>query len=39
MTRAVLALALLVALTAALQIAGVLRANEAPGIACSFCHD
>jgi hypothetical protein len=39
MSRAVVALALLVVITAALQIAGVLRANETPGIACSFCHD
>jgi hypothetical protein len=38
MTRAVLALALLVAITAALQIAGAFW-TEAPGVGCSFCHD
>jgi hypothetical protein len=39
MSRAVLALALLVALTAALQIAGALHVVEPPGIDCGLCHD
>lgn len=39
MTRAALALALLVALTAALQIAGALRAGDAPPAICTPCHD
>ncbi len=39
MSRAVFALALLVALTAALQIAGALRADNAPPAICTPCHD
>ena len=39
MSRTVLALALLVALTAALQIAGALRMTDATGTTCSFCHN
>jgi hypothetical protein len=38
MSRAVVALVLLVALTAALQIAGALRIAE-PSVACGLCHD
>jgi hypothetical protein len=39
MSRAVVALVLLVALTAALQIAGALRMTAPPGIDCGLCHD
>jgi hypothetical protein len=39
MSRAVVALALLVAAVTALQIAGALRMNDGPAINCSFCHD
>jgi len=40
MTRAALALALLVALTAALQIAGALHTHDgAPTAVCAPCHD
>jgi hypothetical protein len=38
MRRAAVALVFLVALTAALQLAGAMRASDAPG-ACSPCHD
>jgi len=39
LSRAILALLLLVAITAALQIGGALRAGEAASVDCSLCHD
>ena len=39
MSRAVVALVLVVAITAALQISGALRAGETPSVDCSLCHD
>jgi hypothetical protein len=39
MSRAVLALALLVAITAALQLGGALQMTAMPSAACSLCHD
>ena len=37
--KPVLALVLLVAITAALQFASALRGNEMPSVDCSLCHD
>jgi hypothetical protein len=39
MSRAVLALALLVAAVTALQLAGALRSTARPSLDCSLCHD
>jgi hypothetical protein len=38
MSRAIVALVLLLLITAALQIGGSLLETEAPGLPCSFCH-
>jgi hypothetical protein len=39
MTRTVLALALMVLITAALQIGASLRAGETESVVCRLCHD
>jgi hypothetical protein len=39
MSRATIALMLLVVLTAALQVGGALRAGETPSAPCGACHD
>jgi hypothetical protein len=39
MSRAVFALVLLAAVTAALQLGGALRTSEMPAVDCSLCHD